>query len=89
MKEYIDNGVRLAWLIDPQREAVWIYRKDGSVDKVTSFDQVLSGEDVLEGFALTLSEFWPLEERPHSQKHKYIFLKFRTKSVHGHSLNAR
>ncbi|MEL7193965.1 MAG: Uma2 family endonuclease [Bacteroidota bacterium] len=62
MQEYIENGVRLAWLIDPQREAVWIYRKDGSVDKVTSFDQVLSGEDVLEGFALTLSEFWPLEE---------------------------
>ncbi|MEL7062207.1 MAG: Uma2 family endonuclease [Bacteroidota bacterium] len=62
MKEYIGNGVRLAWLIDPQRETVWIYRKDGSVDEVTSFDQVLSGEDVLEGFALTLSEFWPLED---------------------------
>ncbi|MEM8526958.1 MAG: Uma2 family endonuclease [Bacteroidota bacterium] len=59
---YIKNGVRLAWLIEPQGEQVFIYRADGSVDHVSTFDQVLSGEDVLKGFTLKLSDLIDQED---------------------------
>ena len=50
-------GVRLAWLIDPYSETAWIYRADGTVDQVEGFDLQLSGEDVMPGFSLDLTEF--------------------------------
>lgn len=52
--DWIDNGCRLAWLIDPKTETAYIYRADGSIQINRSFDQPLSGEDVLAGFALDL-----------------------------------
>lgn len=57
LETWIDNGVRLAWLIDPYSETAWVYRTDGTVDKVEGFDQQLSGEEVLPGFVLDLGEF--------------------------------
>ena len=58
MKEtWIANGVRLAWLIDPYEETAWIYRADGSEEKVEGFDKQLSGEEVMPGFVLDLAEF--------------------------------
>ena len=54
---WIANGVRLAWLIDPYAEKAYVYRANGSVEVVDSFDGQLSGEDVLPGFSLELSEF--------------------------------
>jgi Uma2 family endonuclease len=58
MKEtWIENGVRLAWLIDPYMERAYIYRADGSVEIVADFKGQLSGENVLPGFSLDLSEF--------------------------------
>lgn len=53
----MDNGVRLGWLIDPYKEKAYVYRADGSVVVVNDFDSSLSGEDVLPGFELKLSEF--------------------------------
>ena len=55
MSKWIQNGVRLAWLIVPKQETVFIYRADGTVDKVEGFDKKLSGEDVLPGFEFDLS----------------------------------
>jgi Uma2 family endonuclease len=52
---WIDNGVRLAWLIDPKNEVTYIYRQDGSERVVAGFDQILDGEDVLPGFQFELS----------------------------------
>ena len=60
MEEYIKNEVRLAWLIDPVEEQVFIYRKDGSIEHRDNFEIPLSGEDVLVGFEIVLSEL--LEE---------------------------
>lgn len=57
MTEYIENGCRLGWLIDSENEQVFIYRADGSVSVVKSFDEPLSGENVLPGFELNLSAF--------------------------------
>jgi Uma2 family endonuclease len=54
MQEYIDNGARLGWLIDPQRKVVEIYRPNQKVE-IRSSPTTLSGEDVLPGFVLDLS----------------------------------
>lgn len=55
MEEWIDNGCRLAWLIDPTEEKAYIYRPDREVEIVDSFDARLSGEGVLTNFELDLS----------------------------------
>ena len=55
MREYIENGCRLAWLLDPKNETARIFRADGSVSVVKSFAETLSGEDVLPGFSFALS----------------------------------
>ena len=52
MGEYMDNGCRLAWMIDLGNEQVFIYRADGSITVVNSFSQKLSGEEVLVGFEM-------------------------------------
>ncbi|MDZ7897855.1 MAG: Uma2 family endonuclease [Arcicella sp.] len=54
MLEYIDNGVELAWLINPSEEEVHIYRQDGTISKVVGFDNILSGENVLPNFEFDL-----------------------------------
>ena len=55
MEKWRNNGVRLSWLIDPTTETVFIYRIDGTISKVESFDNVLNGEDVLVGFDFGLA----------------------------------
>lgn len=54
MQEYIDNGVGLGWLIDPQNQCVEIYRPGQEVEILRS-PSSLSGEDVLPGFVLDLA----------------------------------
>ena len=55
MQEYIDNGVRLGWLLDPQNQRVEIYRPGQDVEVLQS-PTSLSGEDVLPGFMLDLTQ---------------------------------
>lgn len=54
MGEYMENGCRLAWLIDLGNKQAFIYRADGSITVVHSFSQKLSGEEVLAGFEMEL-----------------------------------
>jgi Uma2 family endonuclease len=53
MREYLVNGVRLGWLLDPQNQRVEIYRHGQDVE-ILEAPQSLSGEDVLPGFVLSL-----------------------------------
>ena len=54
---WIANGVRLAWLIDPYDEKVYIYRPSREIEVVEGFaGKTLSGEAVLPGFELPLDE---------------------------------
>lgn len=55
MTEFIENGVRLGWLIDPYKKQVHIYRKNGEIE-ILENPKIVSGEDVLEGFELDLEE---------------------------------
>jgi Uma2 family endonuclease len=57
MEEYIDNGTRLGWLIDPYEETVTVYREDGSTEELDK-PATLSGEPVLPGFECTLERIW-------------------------------
>ncbi|HEV2831483.1 MAG TPA: Uma2 family endonuclease [Hanamia sp.] len=54
MEKWITNGVLLAWLIVPEAQQAFIYRKNGTIDIVKSFDEKLSGEDILPEFVLNL-----------------------------------
>jgi Uma2 family endonuclease len=53
MEEYLAQGVRLGWLIDPETGTVAIYRPDRPVERLSK-PATLSGEDVLPGFVLDL-----------------------------------
>jgi Uma2 family endonuclease len=54
MREYIQNGLHLGWLINPQDKQVEIYRSNQEVE-ILSSPTSLSGEDVLPGFILDLA----------------------------------
>ncbi|WP_038027154.1 Uma2 family endonuclease [Synechococcus sp. PCC 7336] len=58
MQEYIDNGCRLGWSIDPRTGWVEIYRGDRPVERLKS-PQVLSGEAVLVGLEIQLDKLFP------------------------------
>lgn len=53
MREYIENGLRLGWLINPQDKQVEIYRPNREVEILDS-PTSLSGEDILPDFTLDL-----------------------------------
>lgn len=57
MREYIENGVRLGWLIDRKTRRVEVYRSTQPVE-VLENPVSLSGEDVLPGFVLNLAIVW-------------------------------
>jgi Uma2 family endonuclease len=55
MREYMANGASLGWLIDRKNRKVEIYRQGREVE-VLDNPSTLSGEDVLPGFVLDLTE---------------------------------
>ncbi|MBW4641986.1 MAG: Uma2 family endonuclease [Goleter apudmare HA4340-LM2] len=57
MQEYIDNQIKLAWLINRKARQVEIYRQNQAVEVLQSPTE-LSGADVLPGFILNLQNIW-------------------------------
>lgn len=57
MQEYIDNGAKLGWLINPQNRQVEIYRNRLPVE-ILDAPSELSGEQVLPGFVLNPNLIW-------------------------------
>ena len=57
MAEYIENGVRLGWLIDPKNKTVEIYRQGKEIE-ILEFPETVTGEDILPGFELNLNKIW-------------------------------
>ncbi|MBW4621623.1 MAG: Uma2 family endonuclease [Cyanosarcina radialis HA8281-LM2] len=57
MREYLENQARLGWLIDRKNRKVEIYRQGRDVEILDS-PATLSGEDVLPGFVLDLTNVW-------------------------------
>ncbi|MEQ8462391.1 Uma2 family endonuclease [Coleofasciculus sp. E1-EBD-02] len=65
MEEYLANGLRLGWLLDPQTPLAEIYRPDREVETLNfSTQQIspcLSGESVLPEFILDLTSIFNFE----------------------------
>ncbi|MGB3756345.1 MAG: Uma2 family endonuclease [Rivularia sp. (in: cyanobacteria)] len=57
IKEYIENGARLGWLLDPQNRRVEIYQPGIEVKVLENPDE-LCGKEVLPGFVLNLRKIW-------------------------------
>lgn len=55
MREYLDCGLRLGWLINSQNNTVEIYRSQQAVETL-SLPIFLLGEDVLPGFTLLIEQ---------------------------------
>lgn len=54
MQEWLENGCRLAWLLDPAEAKAYLYRPGKGVAEYDGFAHRLSGEDVLPAFELDL-----------------------------------
>jgi Uma2 family endonuclease len=57
MLDYIVNGVRLAWLIDPEAMRVFVYRPTQAVEALDN-PTTISAEPELPGFILNVQEIW-------------------------------
>jgi Uma2 family endonuclease len=60
MREYIEAGVRLGWLIDPDAKVVEIYRLGAEVE-VFKNPTFVSGDPELAGFKMMMAEIWSEE----------------------------
>ena len=56
--EYLDGGVRLAWVVHPRRRTVTIYRPGRPVEQVNA-SQELSGDPELPGFRVAVARLFP------------------------------
>lgn len=54
MQEYLESGLKLGWLINPQDQSVEIYRSGKDVEVIKTPTHLL-GEDVLSGFELEIT----------------------------------
>jgi len=53
--QWLSAGVRVVWVLDPQRRHARVYRADGTLSLVAANEE-LDGEDVLPGFRTPLGE---------------------------------
>ena len=57
MREYLENGARLGWLLDPGERKVHVHQPEEGV-QVLKNPQKVSGDPVLPGFVLDLRPIW-------------------------------
>ena len=60
MMEYIENGARLGWLLDPEARQVFVYRPGRAVEALDR-PEAVSGDPELPGFVLDLKGIWEPE----------------------------
>ena len=61
MQQWIANGVRLGWLVNPFEAQVWIYREGEDEPQLLERPAALSGEDVMVGLTVDLTRIWPAD----------------------------
>jgi Uma2 family endonuclease len=57
MEEYIENGLRMGWLIDPETKCVHVYRSGASAQVLQGVSEI-SADPELQGFVLDLRGIW-------------------------------
>ena len=54
MLEYQENGLKLGWLIDPDRQLVEVYQADRSMELLSNPEEI-SADEIMAGFVLKLA----------------------------------
>ena len=62
LEQWMANGVRLGWLIDPFNTQVWIYREGQDEPELLERPDTLSGENVMVSLTVDLTRIWPADE---------------------------
>ncbi|HID06224.1 MAG TPA: Uma2 family endonuclease [Armatimonadetes bacterium] len=57
VREWLNAGCSLVWVLDPQDKTAWVHRSLKEVE-VLSKDEVLDGEDIVPGFKLPLAKIF-------------------------------
>lgn len=57
VRDYLEAGARLVWVVAPSARAVTVYRADGSA-RLLREGEALEGEDVLPGLHIPLAELF-------------------------------
>jgi Uma2 family endonuclease len=52
VRDYLETGARLVWVVAPQARSVTVYRPDGSA-RLAREPESLDGEDILPGLTVT------------------------------------
>ncbi len=58
IEEYLQAGVLLVWVVDPETRTVMVHRADGSTAKLRPGDDIV-GDHVVAGFRCKVAEFFP------------------------------
>jgi len=56
-KSYVAAGVKIVWVVDPATRRAYVFKPREAIS-IRSETETLSGEDILPGFALSLSEIF-------------------------------
>ena len=54
---YLQDGVHLIWIIDPQAHKAFVYTPDGEMERISA-EGVLDADDVIAGFKVTLANLF-------------------------------
>jgi Uma2 family endonuclease len=57
--EYLENGTKLIWVINPEEEYVLVYKSRPSPDRLLSSVDILSGEETLPDFSFAVADLFP------------------------------
>ena len=57
VREYLDAGTRLVWVVERRTRTITVYRPDGTAQLLTAGD-TLQGEDVVGGFSVRVEEIF-------------------------------
>ncbi len=57
LREYVENGAQLAWLIDPEARIIYALRPNAPVEQLDA-PATVSGGSLLPGFVLDLGPIW-------------------------------
>ena len=60
MVEYVENGVQLGWLLDPETRSVYVYRPQTQVEELRNVSSVAADPEA-PGFTLDLKLVWEPE----------------------------
>ncbi len=63
VRDYLQNGVKLVWLLDPEERKVTIYRPAAALELLDDSGELVGG-DVLPGFACRVADIFRLPSNP-------------------------